>query len=268
MKEVMFKSNEELYYENNVELWKKELFLENEHQLKRFSTLHDLIPHSVTSILDVGCGNGAFFAYLEERNMQLKLMGLERSKIGNNMVVCHAPVHNGTIEQIPYGDNSFDLISALEVIEHLPFGVYETGLKEIERVAKDYILISVPYKESRIKAICPYCQCKFNPDYHMREFDENSMKTLFNKFVQIAEAKVYIDDYWFLPFFRRLKWRFSKQWLPNFLCPQCGFHQSNSRKDSNINFSKGRYNNMKKIAKKMTPHKKLPFWLISLYQKK
>ena len=43
------------------------------------------------------------------------------------------------IENLPFEDNSFDLVLCCEVLEHLPDDIYQDALKEIQRVSNEYI---------------------------------------------------------------------------------------------------------------------------------
>jgi len=45
----------------------------------------------------------------------------------------------GIIENLPFEDNSFDLVLCCEVLEHLPDDIYQYALKEIQRVSNEYI---------------------------------------------------------------------------------------------------------------------------------
>ena len=73
---------------------------------------------------------------------------------------------------------------ALQVIEHLPTKHYDQVLKEICRVSSRYVMISVPYKEDLdlTLIVCPECRTRFNPNYHMREFDDEQMETLLGQY--------------------------------------------------------------------------------------
>lgn len=103
------------------------------------SRLKDANPR----ILDVGCGTGA----------NLKMLGrygrAEGVDIAEQAVAfCHERgldgVKLGAVEQLPYDDESFDILTALDVIEHLDNDV--AGLREIHRVLRSggYVLVFVP----------------------------------------------------------------------------------------------------------------------------
>ena len=55
------------------------------------------------------------------------------------------PDYVGGVTRIPLPDNSFDLVSAFQVLEHLEFTDFEVALKEMKRVSKKYVFISLPH---------------------------------------------------------------------------------------------------------------------------
>lgn len=61
------------------------------------------------------------------------------------------PDHVGSAHNIPLPDNSFDAVFAFEILEHLPFEKFETALKEIKRVSKGRVVISLPHFGPPIK---------------------------------------------------------------------------------------------------------------------
>jgi SAM-dependent methyltransferase len=212
----------------NPGLWAAERY-ELAHQVQRFRTCAELIPPDASSLLDVGAGNGAFLAYLARERPALATTGLERSAVAIAHAVTSAPLLEGSGEQLPFGDRSVDVVSALEVIEHFPHGVYETCLGEMERVAGRSILISVPYRERRMKVRCPYCTCVFNPHYHMRSFDEDVMRSLFPRFDCVEIRTVDVPD---VPLGSVIKpvYRWARGQMGFFpwgaVCPQCGFRST------------------------------------------
>jgi ubiquinone/menaquinone biosynthesis C-methylase UbiE len=211
------------HYEN-PELWTEDRFTQA-HEVERFRTCFSLIPPTTTSLLDVGCGNGAFMAFLENRKVPFTLTGLERSEAARQSRVCQAEIHSGSVDNLPFEDRSFDLVAAMEVIEHLPYGVYEKSLQEIQRVAKKHILISVPYREKRQFVECPYCNCQFNPNYHMRSFNEAILEKVFPAFRLAALTTIATDDYVLAPILRSAYHLISKNkdFPKTAVCPHCGF---------------------------------------------
>ncbi|MBI5667687.1 MAG: class I SAM-dependent methyltransferase [Chloroflexi bacterium] len=217
--------SEQQYYENQA-FWSEARY-QVEREQRRFAACAGLLPPEAATLLDVGAGNGAFLRYLEDQDSPLQLLGLERARTAIEMKVCRADIRAGSADELPFGDRSFDVVAALEVIEHLPFGVYERALRELERVAARYILISVPYRENRQPVICPYCGCAFNPYYHMRRFDDDMLSRLFQQFQPVNRVAVPVPEYVIMPLVRRLRLLLRGNPYPaSAICPQCGYARS------------------------------------------
>jgi SAM-dependent methyltransferase len=97
---------------------------------------------SALRILDVGCGTGANIEMLSQYG---EAEGVDVSD--DALEFCRRKglkAQKGLAETLPYGDESFDVTTALDVIEHLDDDV--AGLKEMFRVTKSggYSLIFVP----------------------------------------------------------------------------------------------------------------------------
>lgn len=61
------------------------------------------------------------------------------------------PDYLGSAHDIPLPDNSFDAVFAFEILEHLPFEKFEIALKEIKRISKGKVVISLPHFGPPIK---------------------------------------------------------------------------------------------------------------------
>ena len=111
-----------------------------------YKTLINVIkPLKAKTILDVGCGEGFSLNKLNENNIGEKLEGIDYSKeaisIGKKLFP-NLLLKQGSIYDLPYKDNTFDLVLCTEVLEHLENP--KKGLQEILRMSKKYILVSVP----------------------------------------------------------------------------------------------------------------------------
>ncbi len=220
-------SSERTYYET-ADLWRPELFDTADERL-RLAACGGLVPDDATSLLDVGCGEGGFLKWLGENRATLPVEGLERSAAALGAAAAYGTVHEGSIEELPFDDVSFDVVTALEVLEHLPHGTYETGLAELRRVAQRAIVISVPFAERRERVRCTYCGCRFQPNYHMRSFDRERFASLFDGFVLERYDMLKGEDYVGGPILRagyRLLRGGVDDAPAGTMCPQCGFRQA------------------------------------------
>ncbi len=90
------------------------------------------IPNSAIRILDVGCGTGANLEMLKQYGDS---EGVDVSD--DALEFCRKKglkVHKGLAEELPFEDETFDLVTALDVVEHLDDDV--AGLKEMHRILK------------------------------------------------------------------------------------------------------------------------------------
>lgn len=99
-------------------------------------------PQSAVRILDVGCGTGANLEMLAQFG---SAEGVDVSD--DALEFCRKKgltVQKGLAETLPYADETFDVTTALDVVEHLDDDI--AGLKEMFRVTKSggFSLIFVP----------------------------------------------------------------------------------------------------------------------------
>jgi len=89
-----------------------------------------------------------------------------------------------SIAAMPFADKSFDLVMANEVLEHLDEALFAQGAREMERVAKRCILITVPNKDCFrfLRQECPRCRTVSVPWGHLRSFSAESMAEIFQGF--------------------------------------------------------------------------------------
>lgn len=166
--------NKEIYYKQS-DVWGKSI---EHYQFQVLTDILDMIPQDIESILDVGCGDGHITNHLPE---DIRVVGLDISESALQYVTREKFV--GNILNLPFEDKSFDLVMANDVIEHIPDGDYEKALRELERVAVKYILITVPnFEDIKSKETkCSDCGYVYHINWHQRTYDESTMKNLISK---------------------------------------------------------------------------------------
>lgn len=87
--------------------------------------------HGPCRFLDAGCGLGWVLSALDER---WDKHGIELSRFAAEHASQYAPVRVASLEELPYGPASFDLVLCHHVIEHLV--APERGLAELRRVLR------------------------------------------------------------------------------------------------------------------------------------
>lgn len=109
-----------------------------------FAMIEQYLPKTAVNYLDVGCGDGRWTSDIHEfltsqLQAKAKSSGIDFSDqaIGFGKLISpwiDFQVHRG--EDIPFPDNSFDLTTTIEVLEHVEDRAEEIFLSEIWRVTK------------------------------------------------------------------------------------------------------------------------------------
>jgi SAM-dependent methyltransferase len=260
----MTQSFEQKYYDH-PELWEQERFqgLQNQRALLTIQSL----ASDVKSVLDVGCGNGTVTNLLAQSRLAV---GMDMSSSALKHLT--APALKADAGLIPFPDQSFDAVIATEVIEHIPYDKYDCVLKEMARISRKYILISVPYQEGIDlgQVVCPACGCAFNRNYHMRSYYLPDLKNLFVKqgsFSLLWSKPIVMDSalemYWKIIARRYLK--IFKKFQGFLICPQC--HYSLTQTEAGKP-QLDKFEGIKKFVEKMPWPMKRPYrWWVAFYQK-
>ena len=105
------------------------------------------------NILDVGCGDGLITFLLNAKGIDNESQAI---KVGKRR---GANIELGDAYNIQYPDEEFDVVFMGDVLEHLEFP--EKALKEMRRVLKKYLYISIPIEK---KIIDPFHYEKWTAD--------------------------------------------------------------------------------------------------------
>ena len=118
----------------------KERYFERSYDsLSRFSsyfyqidTIRSLKPNS---ILDIGIGDGFFSLYMRNKGVFVDTCDIDKGL---------SPDYVGDIRNIPVKSNSYEAVTAFQVLEHIPWSDFGVALEELHRVSKKYVVVSLP----------------------------------------------------------------------------------------------------------------------------
>lgn len=100
---------------------------------------------SNNSILDVGCGKGFMLFDIINQIPGIKIKGIDISKyaIKNCKKEVKEFLEVGNAKQLPFEDNSFDIVISINTIHNLDEKECSIALKEISRVSKHHAFVTV-----------------------------------------------------------------------------------------------------------------------------
>lgn len=98
-------------------------------------------------ILEVGVGSGMASGYLKKADFSIVTCDLDKGL---------SPDVVADIRHLPFDSGSFRVVTAFEVLEHLPFEDFEAALKEISRVSSGYAVVSLPYRSTGFEVVLKF----------------------------------------------------------------------------------------------------------------
>ena len=153
-------------------------------------SINQFYSNNIESILDIGAAEGLMLSQLKRNYPQAKCVGLEYSQeLINLNQDKNIEIIQGDAHQLPFKDNSFDIIIATAIIEHLDNP--SQALKEAHRVLKKEGLIIITTPDPFFdKAAELFTKENFS---HQETFNLKKLRSLLeeNKF-QVAEAKKFM----------------------------------------------------------------------------
>ena len=86
-------------------------------------------------VLEIGPSHGLVTEYLRKFGVSVTTLDYKES---------YKPDVVGDVRALPFADDSFDMAICCEVLEHMPFGDSLIALRELRRVSRGAVLMSVP----------------------------------------------------------------------------------------------------------------------------
>lgn len=155
------------------------------------AALQQSLPVSAARILEVGCGEGRQLTAIGRTFPDADLVGLDLPDVELEEAwdgVQSAMVQASALT-LPFADRSFDLVMAIEVLEHLPDP--EQAMREIARVASGAIVLSVPWEPVwRIGNLARgrYIAALGNTPGHIQHFTRRGFARMVGRYVTVEQV--------------------------------------------------------------------------------
>lgn len=138
-------------WENQLEEWEKNLFYSKEGTLIKWLLK---VGNKSDKILDQGCGIGQYalsvykFGFKKVVGLDFSEKLLKKAEQNAKNLKYEVKFVKGDIRNMPFNNNSFDVVISGGVIEHVPES--EKTISELSRIIKKqgYLLIHIPHKIS------------------------------------------------------------------------------------------------------------------------
>ena len=120
-------------------------------------------------ILDVGAGAGQFANMAAASGMFSSVAALDHVRFEKySEFSALITRYDASVAELPFDDHEFDVVTCMEVLEHVPEEVFLLGIAELRRVCCGQLVISVPFEEEK-----PLSKG------HLRRFEERDVVRLF-----------------------------------------------------------------------------------------
>jgi SAM-dependent methyltransferase len=97
--------------------------------------LDEVICLKPESVLEIGPGLGVFKNIAALFGVKVETLDIDPEL---------KPDHVASVTALPFDDNSYDLVCAFQILEHLPYDDALKAFREIVRVSRGHVVISLP----------------------------------------------------------------------------------------------------------------------------
>jgi ubiquinone/menaquinone biosynthesis C-methylase UbiE len=91
------------------------------------------------TVVEIGVGNKTVVNYLREHGFDVTTCDISKDL---------QPDCVADIRGLPFPDSSFDVALAFQILEHLPWNDVELAMKELHRISKKNVIVSIPYRQT------------------------------------------------------------------------------------------------------------------------
>jgi 2-polyprenyl-3-methyl-5-hydroxy-6-metoxy-1,4-benzoquinol methylase len=136
---------------------------------RRLQYAASLIPPGARSVLEVGVGPGPMLNYLTMSGRYSQVVGIDIRRYSKFLgLTPNLDLRIMSVDQMSFETASFDVVLCMEVLEHMPTDAMLRGMRELRRVARHLLVMSVPFEEP-----VPL------PSYHLQRFDAARIAQVF-----------------------------------------------------------------------------------------
>ena len=144
----------------------------------KWKYIETILPKDIRTVIDIGCGNGFFTNKFAQK---YDAIGVDINE--HNLKKVKAKTIKSFAHELNLPKNSIDLVFSSEMLEHLPDeDVLLKTVDVMKKIARKYILISVPNDENLKSNIvkCGVCGYEFNSSFHNFSFNKKKLLKLFD----------------------------------------------------------------------------------------
>lgn len=206
---------------------KRNVWFKNRRKIDFILSKTSCYLKNVRTACDIGIGEGHLLRRLE--NMGLSPTGIDISRYliehlrkSFEEQSLEIKLVHGNIANIALEENAFDVVTCLDVLEHIPGDALKTAIENLKRcIVNGGLLIgTLPLGENlnNNMVICPKCRHEFHRIGHYHSFDNlEQIRKLFEPDFKIIEVGYVPFNLFKLNFFNFLGY-----WLYRFLCRLTG----------------------------------------------
>ncbi|MFM2381856.1 MAG: hypothetical protein RLZZ76_623 [Candidatus Parcubacteria bacterium] len=113
---------------------------------RQYKSVLDFV-HEGETVLDAGCGEGALSIMLAKKGAivtgtDISIPNVQAAQEYAKSMGVQATFQTADLENLPFPDNSFDVVVCSHVLEHIPN--FDKGLQELARVSRKRVVFAVP----------------------------------------------------------------------------------------------------------------------------